>query len=698
MKSKHLIITLLFFIIVIGYYSFSYNIFAESSVSGSVKENLGENVSSTPIKGIRVTLTEKNTGEKYSTVSGEDGNYLFPNVTPGNYNLEFKYGDITVLDDFPDENLSVQDILKYNGQDYIASNMNGVTVELAEQVIPQIGKTAAQVFFVLDNSGSMRLNSKGTPFSFPNPSRQTGSDGPSRLDIVKVASKSLIEKIFSQDENIYMGLIKFSTSPTMLSHMCRDTEGLQNKIDELEPEGTTFVAQALEYARSSFVDNDGAKIIIFLSDGTPTDRPQSQVKEEIKKIRNEGIEIFSLIVKDDISESNMSSIFSDSTKLVFRSSGDELADCLSDYIPAWIKQTVDEIRSQQEISTDLPTLEYTPDHGIEDINRREKVDNYFSNIFHYNTKFSTDDMSGKTYLFKCLNKNNSLTKKELRYFSKHTYMTVTYNNINVHENTKLTKLNLKLQRRDPFLMEISVKAIALRITLSDNTVLYKDINTDDDYHIFYTSLDEDLAHGSFIEVEYEVTIKNNSKSIICTHLELLSYLPKELTLLNSQKLITSPNVTNAQNGWYSVDIDELYKKGCISESLHNDDELMNRDIAMFNLDYSNGLCINPGTEYKTRFITSICLANANQMTFDTKDLVEVLGYKNNKYRRMEVSTSADDNNTSLSSLYPGDGVRTDVDFAEDSNTELVVPPTGISKRSNKSMFSLIKTAISLFIK
>ena len=708
MKYKHLIIILICFI-VLGGLSLTNTVFADTRISGNVKENLGGSELDIPIKGIRVTIKEQNTGEQHETATDEDGNYCFLGVSPGNYDLQFMYGDLKVIRDYPSLNLSNQDILKYNGQDYIASNMNGVTVELAEQVIPQIGKTAAQVFFVVDTSGSMRNSVHG--FRRRGGLRITAEDptSPTRLENVQSASKTLVEKIFEQDENIYMGLIQFSSSPHMLSHMCRDTEGLQGLIDGLNADGSTMVSEALNMARRSFVANEGAKIIILLTDGEPTE-PDSRVINEIKQIRSEGIELFTLVVTDDVNEAEIRRIFKESstgsTKLVLKESGDELAECIEEYIPTWIKQKVDEIRDALENVTNLPTIECTPERGIEDEARRNRVDSYFAEKFHYHGSFDEHDIAGETYLFDALKDRNNLTNAEIRKLGRHTYMTVTYNNIVVYENTRITKLNLKLKRREPFLMNISVKAVGLRITLSDGTVLFKDINTDEDHHIFYTSLDEDLAHGSLVEVEYEVTINNNSSSIACTNLELLAYLPEDLCFDSSQKLITSPRTTKTKNGWTSVDINELHDFGYVSDELIGDEDLTSRNIAMFSGDYEFGFYILPHSSYTTRFVASIVISDANQMTFNTINYVEVLGYKNNKYRRMEAiqtdyepaimlgASSSGSTASTFSTLFPGDGERNNIDFAGDTNTELIVPPTGSSKRFN-SIFSKLINFLSI---
>lgn len=783
MKKRISYNLLIIFIVGFIYYSCFYNMFALSIVEGTVTEELGSGQGTAPVPGVLVKLIEEN-GNAWLAYSQADGKFIFNGVPAGTYDLQYRYGDLEIIDDNPEQHLTPEQVLKYNGQDYIATHMNGVTEELAEQVIPQIGPTAAQVFLVVDNSGSMQLpvnfvdirsikpiqvqpnkttlqpdpnktnivpiNTRNItqqnivpdqntpepnksqelttkdidvhwkdqdynwpttiPISSVSPLGSTVAsplnNGISRMEEVKEASKVLIDKIIEQDENIYCGLINFNTTPTLLSQLCRDQDYLKSCVDSLKPDGTTEVRVALQLARNSFVDNDGAKIIIFLSDGEPTDVDIGALKNEIATIRSEGIELFSLIIEDDVDNNRIRDIFgespSGSSVLAFRKSGDELADCITDYLPNWIIQMVEEIREQIGNVEQVFDVQYGGQVGIEDEDRRSIVDSSFSNVFHYNNAINSSDIAGRMRLFKALDDSSGFTDKELSEFSEATYMTVTYKDFVVKEETKIANLNLRLKRREPFNMQVSTKAVAMRITLSDGTVLVNDINDSESFHMFYTSLDEDLVRGSTVEIEYKVSVTNNSNTMACTQLQLLSYLPEGLTINSHQELLSNPKKTNYSNGWHLTDKDVLYKNGTISDELYESD-LMNRSIAMFYGDTNSGVNIKPHQTFVTRFVTSMCIGEAYQIEYNHLNAVEIAGYRNTQYRRMEdYSTDLQTNkqgatkafNSGYISVYPGDGKADDIDYATDTNKEFVLPPTG-SKNYYPVHILIIMALISL---
>ncbi len=682
---------LVVFIICFIYYSYFYCLFAASPIKGTITEDLGDGLDPVPVQGVVVRLIEPS-GSCFLAYSDAEGKFEFKSVPSGSYDLEYRYGDLEVLDLCPTMNLTPEQVLKYNGQDYIATHMNGVTEELAQQVIPQIGNTAAQVFLVVDASGSMKLSSD-----------RTNENNLTRMDIVKQASKILVDDIIKQDEDIYVGLIQFNSSATMLSHLCRDPEFLKEKIDGIEPLGVTNVAQALELARSSFVDNEGAKIIIFLSDGEPTDNINN-VKAKIDQIRNEDIELFSLIIEDDVNTERIRDIFNNSTVLVFKKTGYELASCIDSYIPQWIIQKVIEIREELPETETLFDIQYGGQKGIEDEDRRELVDSSFSNVFHYNHKINSSDIAGRTRLFKALEDSSEFSEEELNEFSNATYMTVTYKDLIVKDNTTVENLDLRLKRREPFSMQISTKAVAMRVTLSDNTILVNDIDDSENFHMFYDSLDDDIVRGSTVEIEYKVCIRNNSNTMACTQLQLLSYFPEGLTLNNNQKLLTNSRKTNYSNGWHLANKDILYEDGIISEEAYNSD-LMDRGLAMFYGDSNSGLCIKPNSTFVTHFVTSMCIGDVYQIEYNHLNAVEIVGYRNTQYRRMEnfETQYLDEENGSVKelksnfiSVYPGDGRNGDIDYATDTNREFILPPTG-KKYNNIVLYIMLVSSITLFI-
>jgi protocatechuate 3,4-dioxygenase beta subunit len=53
------------------------------SISGLIKDAAGS-----PVAGARITLTNSGTGIKQNVTSGRNGSYRFPNVLPGDYELQ----------------------------------------------------------------------------------------------------------------------------------------------------------------------------------------------------------------------------------------------------------------------------------------------------------------------------------------------------------------------------------------------------------------------------------------------------------------------------------------------------------------------------------------------------------------------------------------------------------------------------------
>ena len=270
--------------------------FANVDITGTVSEFFDSNIENAPIRGIRVQLIDQYTGQPVqSTLTNEIGNYILNDIPQGNYSLEYRYGDVGVLDEFKGtdlvDGLTAQDILKYNGHDYIVSDSQEVTTKEWKK----LDENAAQIFFVIDTSGSME-NTITTKSGY----------GFTRLDVVKFAAKQLAKSILDKNEelnknalidnpknddededeneedpepiknldvnNLYLGLISFSNYAKIVfdestSFVTQDYGAISNQIDKLYPDGNTNVSDALHTACETLNHNtqSGLKIIIFLS-------------------------------------------------------------------------------------------------------------------------------------------------------------------------------------------------------------------------------------------------------------------------------------------------------------------------------------------------------------------------------------------------------------------------------------------------
>ena len=294
-----------------------------------------DQIPNAPIRGIRVELENKKTGETFTTLTDKNGDYKFEDIPQGDYTIEYRYGDIGILNEeqFKDsnliKNLTKKDILKYNGHDYIVSDTQEETTSYKK-----LERDAAQVFFVIDTSNSMNSVMSST---------ETGEQL-KRIDVVKDAAKKLAKSILDENQslndidtdnpdviselselkekNFYLGLISFDSDVTNALNayqpytLTQDYDVMCNAIDNLYAKGNTNVPPALANTKKQMCDNnpDGLKIVIFLTDGVPAmptyeDYPLTQkeketeledkVREQLTDLLDSDIKLYTLfIVKD----------------------------------------------------------------------------------------------------------------------------------------------------------------------------------------------------------------------------------------------------------------------------------------------------------------------------------------------------------------------------------------------------------------
>jgi len=151
-----------------------------------------------------------------------------------------------------------------NDQGYISkllvdSNVNNgeVTIELklsnTSSEEKKIGKT--EVIFVVDNSASM-----GT----------TTSAGISRKKAVVNAMQTFVNKLYEQNSNIYIGLVKFSENGNVMCNLTNEKQTMLNAITTFENtalESNTNISAGLTTANSKFTSDCKNKIIVLLTDG-----------------------------------------------------------------------------------------------------------------------------------------------------------------------------------------------------------------------------------------------------------------------------------------------------------------------------------------------------------------------------------------------------------------------------------------------
>jgi len=435
----------------------------------------------------------------------------------------------------------------------------------------------------------------------------------------------------------------------------------------------------------------------------------------------------------------MYKLYHKSDTLRFQGSSTGLSNCLKSDISEWFnyqKEAYDKLLKKDFESKNL-IEETQTETGLEDPNqttiieiqdennkRRADVDDYFYNIFHNNASDTENyiNMSEKSYLFEILENPDNFSEDEKKYLSENTYMTLTFSNINIAQDTLEKCFNIELKRRAEFSLKLETKAVGFRVTLADETVLRNEVIDDEilksknidplKEYIFIENLDPESVHGATIEIEYEVSITNLSEidRFFVSYLEMISYLPDGLFLNNASTLISNPKKTNADMGWTADTIKKYINKDEKNYYVvHNEENLKNRNIASF----ANQISIPPKNETRTtRFVLSNSIDNIDDIDYNAKDFVEVIGYNNTRNRRMELKSDTPNEDYTVSAvakkpdileeqayyitpgntaqkysfvgIYPGDAKGPDSDA--DKNSEYVLPPTGVKRNNNVNYY------------
>ena len=582
----------------------------------------------TAINGAVVKLIDSSGNVVATQVTGADGSYSF-SPSPGTYSIELQYGNIDGLD-LNNTNL-IKDVLNYNGHDYITvSTPSGGTegssgyidVDKVETILA--GKGVAQVFLLIDCSYTSRT-------TMVNINGETKS----RLEVIVDAARELIDELMNSGENIKVGLIFFSgvcyrgaslRPKELVKDGMNGQEYLNKALDEILANDwwvyNTNVLGALDKAYESFHNNDkdtSNRYIVILSDGITTSNGNVQIykgmsyeqrmnayseiiqttRQKILDLREGGAKIFSIMVKTDVESDNewVKAFYDNPISDVFYSSqdGQEIVDVIQEDLEEYIIETTEE----KEYSSESTVIT-----GYEDSNRRKEVDEKFETFKYDNT-----------IIFDQIDSYNATEedKEQATELSEKTYMIVKAGSYSIdsvpnpstiyeyddegnivkiihHVASSYSGQNFVLAKRPAMSLKLTVTATAFRIKLADGQVLLLDTREIGSDVPLIEYMDDEIAHGATIDVQYQINIKNDS-NIQCNYLELVNYLPQGFVFAKSANLLTKEG-TNGDFGWVEASVNYLYDNGYISKDTKTAQQ--GKRMSTIKLDYKNdGFYITP---------------------------------------------------------------------------------------------------------
>lgn len=566
-----------------------------------------------------------------------------------------------------------------------------------------------------------------------------------RLQVVTESAEKLIESLLNSGESIYVGIVFFSGESYRPCALTKDINKLKKSLDiinnkEMAWVCNTDIVSALTKAEDSFVNNteDSNRYIILLSDGIPTRLGDERVysndtdevaydkikkfaqgtKQKAKEITTVdkskekwGIKLISLFIKSDEEEENnlVKDIF-EPTSTKFMSieedgNGNKIVQAITEELNRYLKET----REESEYTETITTVW----NGLENKSRRNAVDGNFKNKIFYNNVDAENAV--KTELFRQIEDCND--DEKAKRLSEMTWMLVDGGKYQIeqnpyddgyeeekkengkvveiitHRNATYASQNLVLCRYPAGSFHIDVVATGLKIVLSNGSNLTEQTVTPESQMPLQQSIDAEISHGATVYVEYTIQIRNNS-ALQCNYLEIIDYLPVDYKFSQEQKLLTS-NITNKDYGWTGASLEDLCQKGYITQKAK--EEYANQDAVILKLDNSgkgkDGFYITPGGSYEAKIVVSTIMSTINNFSTNSKNAVEILGYKNIANRRM--MSSPDTTSSNYRGIYPGD--KQDDDWKENPNNVAILPPTGNKYIYMSHMALIVNTSIIAFI-
>lgn len=747
-----------------GSHTITTTVLCYKTIKGNVYEDLGYTKSTTggedsakatiPIEGVIVRLKQ---GDQIvdSVRTDQYGNYEF-RPAPGTYSTEFVYGDIDGID--PNDVEMMKKVLKYNGHDYYVISAPEKETYLDSETIEviQSGKGALQFYIALDCSVSMR----DTKVMFLGKER-------SRLDVAVESAKDLCENLLDSGDNIYIGLIFFSGENYRAVSLTKSLTLLNQALDDINREdgwctSNTNVLGALNKAYESFYNNDkenSNRFITIISDGVPTsdgstvtysddseetlysklDQIAETTKNRITELQEEEVKIFSLITKSQDQEEAdyVNRVFSESDRFETIEDGNQTSQAIREELKEYLITHTEEkeYTSESQITA-----------GYEDINRREEVESQFVNELTYDNTIMFDqidnytpqsydtakDLSQKTYMVVQGGSGYDISgiatpsSTSSTVVDEETGETTTY--VTNYVEASYDNQNLGLARRPGFALKTKVTTTGLRVILQNGQVLNIQTLEPGSEGMILQTLDDELTFGTTLQVEYTITIKNDS-SLQCNYLELMTHLPQQFIYDSNTDLITEEG-QNSKYNWETVNLKELKNNNLISQgtldkyTTDEGDNIKNislKTVLDNNNQGENGFYIAPGGEYQVKFVLTRLIANLDDF-YSTESNggpvneafivdAEVFKYKDSGNRRMvypdndhaqtETIDISDTNKiqaeiTPYLSAYPGDS--NGEDFTENlTNTITIIPPTGTEQKENTNPVILISNLILGYI-
>lgn len=702
----------------------------------------------------RVTIVDNDTHQtnQATTTTDENGNYQFNlsswSLGPHSYHLEYTYPDVTKseIDAIKtiDDAQKIQSKLKYNGQDYQASDEKSDF-----STIVASGKSAAQVYLVLDCSASMDDEIEITENGKTEKKR--------KIDIEKQVATNIINSLLSGNKNIYVGLVVFTG---VCYRRVALTNNAQTLIDSLKGNiefsdtGYTNIKSALEKANNSFINTDESnsnRYIFLLSDGLPTSDgndantlyyvdPSSpdaasitaendqklqnianSTKQAIEDIENSKVKIYSIIATQDLDDNDkamLNNIFIKDKNKTYNT-----VQTVED-ISKITKDIVNDFEEYVKKSIEIENKGYSAK-----LTDRENIKANFSKFNFSNTKiFTALDMkvtdnesleTFKTYAKELLDKTSvtvstkpssvTLTREslpnpnpEIQSYTDENGNEIVTKRIHYSLEDKYEPgPNIYLTKLPQYTITPKISVTGLAVVASTGTVIDRQVTTTEEAENLISTIEKDLLYGSTAVVRYTVDVTNTSLYNDTNTVSILFYVPDGFTCdtksvsavgigeNNKKQKLNVTNITSLTADTIDTYSDEFLSGEAIKkiQGKGNGSKQPTSAIAVtVQVKDDSHYVLPTNGSIKININTTKLLGNDEEMSYGAD--AEILSYSNDSYKRIEYKAKASSSAVSQVAV-AGNASTEEKDYTKTSNKGIILLPTGGDKRMLKQRILLV---------
>ncbi len=615
------------------------------------EENVG-------IPGIEVSLCNEEEGEIEKTITDENGMYKFT-PAPGIYNsVVFTWGSVDedMINDIRNEDdvKEIQNIIKYNGQDYSSSVYGN-------------GEKNVQISLVIDCSDYVEeaeLN------------RET--------ELIRTVVSYLLEdKILGETTNVEINLISYSDNAKIECEFTKDPEEMYSKIDSIEKGGANNTLQGLETAINNDSFRAENRFIMFLSAGADNDNSDERIdkiKSCVDLAISSGINIYSLYLGDDAVPENYEKYFKNAESFDITDIAD-MEEEVYDLIDNLNAQVVNYIQKKLDYSA-----------VMEDGARRGEVDDYFKTISYKNTAcFKAIDIAPNIALehrdefqeyVRTLSENVSMSGVNRGF-----YIINSRRNLMDRART-IEGPTLKLYKRPDVSFKEILSVTGMKITGSDGGVISEKKGELKQTLPLIATEETQALYGATLELEYGLAVQNNFNIVNngINEIVFFAYLPQGFLLSDNNsgtvnnnraevtKLqVTKENILDERITSYFGDEEEESINKLKTTKLYDEIVNDNKNAILIIVKYDDE-SFKYNEVFTLNFTVSKLLTGEEDETYQEK--VEILSYSNSN----DDVSSGEVCNRRIQGVALGNGVKGEIDTVEFSNLAIIIPPTGGDKR------------------